>query len=73
VVGHPAWKFAVMQETSRRAVERKLAGGELKPFVRTFARADGSAVTLAIVERHVRDAAFRITGIRTALMEIALG
>ena len=70
VVGRAASSFAVMQETSHRAVEKKLSGGGLKPFVRTFARGDGSAVTLALVERYLKDAKGQIVGIRTALMAI---
>jgi len=70
-VGRPAWAFSVMQEASRRAVERKLAGGGLKPFVRTLSRADGTGITLAFVERYLMDASGKIAGIRTALMPIA--
>ena len=70
VVGHKTWQFAVMQEASRRAVERKLAGGGLKPFVRTLTRADGSGFTAAFVERYVHDAHGEIAGIRTAFMPI---
>ena len=71
VVGKVASSFAVMQETSTRAVEKKLTGAGLKPFMRTFACADGSAVTLALVERYLKDAKGNIIGIRTALMPIA--
>lgn len=70
VVGKHASTYVVMQETSIRAVERKLKGGELKPFVRTFACADGSALTVALVERYLKDTRGKITGIRTALMPI---
>ena len=70
VVGKHASSFAVMQETSIRSVERKLKGGELKPFVRTFVCADGSALTVALVERYLKDTRGKITGIRTALMPI---
>jgi hypothetical protein len=41
-MGQPVWQFAVMKEASMRAVEKKLAGGGLRPFVRTLARADQS-------------------------------
>lgn len=69
VVGHPAWKFAVMQSVSQRAVEQKLSGEkELKPFVRTFHRADGTGVALLVMDRLLRDAKGKPTGIRTAIM-----
>jgi len=71
VLGKVASSFAVMQETSSRAAEKKLQGGGLKPFVRTFACADGSAITLALVERYLRDAQGQIIGIRTSLMPIS--
>jgi PAS domain S-box-containing protein len=71
VLGKVASSFAVMQETSARAAEKKLQGGGLKPFVRTFACADGSAVTLALVERYLRDGQGQIVGIRTSLMPIS--
>lgn len=70
VVGHPAWRFTVLQETSQRAADKKLAGGGLTPFVRTFKRADGAALTMALVERYLRDASGTIVGIRTALTPI---
>jgi PAS domain S-box-containing protein len=71
LVGKPVWQFSVMQEASRRAVDKKLAGGGLKPFVRTLARGDGTGITAAFVERYLKDAKGAIVGIRTALMLIA--
>jgi PAS domain S-box-containing protein len=71
LIGKPAWQFAVMQDASRRAVEKKLAGGGLKPFVRTLTRGDGAGVTAAFVERYLKDDKGAIVGIRTALMLIA--
>jgi len=71
LLGKAAWTFAVMQDASRRAVEKKLAGGGLRPFVRTLTRGDGSGVTAAFVERYLKDAKGAIVGIRTALMLIA--
>lgn len=71
MVGRLASEFVVMSEVSQRAMDKKLsAGAELKPFVRALRRADGSAVTMALVDRHLRNAAGAIVGIRTALMEI---
>jgi two-component system, sensor histidine kinase and response regulator len=69
MVGRPAWDFAVMQGVSQRAAEKKLLGEkELKPFVRTFHRKDGSGVALLLLDRLVRDASGKPRGIRTALM-----
>ena len=72
VLGQPAWKFVLLQETSQRAVDKKLAGAGLKPYVRSFVRADGSPVTALVVERYLRDAAGAVRGIRTALTPIRL-
>ncbi len=71
LVGQPVWQFSVMQEASRRAVDKKLAGGGLKPFVRTLTRGDATGATAAFVERYLKDAKGEIVGIRTALMLIA--
>jgi PAS domain-containing protein len=71
LLGRPVWMFAVREDASRRAVERKLAGGGLKPFVRTLTRGDGTGATAAFVERYLKDAKGAIVGIRTALMQIS--
>jgi hypothetical protein len=69
MVGRQSWEFAVMTGVSQRAVEKKLSGEkELKPFVRTFHRKDGSGVALLLVDRLVRDASGTARGIRTAVM-----
>ena len=70
LVGQPVWQFSVMKEASMRAVEKKLAGGGLRPFVRTLARADQVGITVALVERYLRNARDEIVGIRTAFMQI---
>jgi PAS domain S-box-containing protein len=68
MVGRPAWDFAVMQGVSQRAVEKKLSGEkELKAFVRTFHRKDGSGIALLLLDRLVRDASGKAIGIRTAV------
>lgn len=72
VVGQHCTKFVVMHEVSERATVKKLAGEGLKPFVRAFLRADGSSVTMALVERYLRSADGKIVGIRTALTPIAM-
>jgi PAS domain S-box-containing protein len=71
LVGKPVWQFAVMKEASERAVEKKLAGGGLRPFVRTLTRADQVGITAAFVERYLRNARDEIVGIRTSFMPIA--
>jgi PAS domain S-box-containing protein len=69
MVGRQVWDFAVMQGVSQRAVEKKLSGEkELKPFVRTFHRKDGTGVALLVLDRLVRDASGKARGIRTAVM-----
>ena len=68
MVGRPGWEFAVMQGVSQRSVEKKLSGEkELKPFVRTFHRKDGTGVTLLVLDRLIRDGQGKARGIRTAV------
>jgi len=72
MVGKVVWRLIVMEEASRRAIEQKLKGErELKPFVRSFRRADGTAIALLLADRHLRGAGGEITGLRTALVEVA--
>jgi PAS domain S-box-containing protein len=74
MLGRPVVQFIVMDETSRRSIEKKLSGTmELKPFVRTFRRADGSPVTFLLLDRHLRAADGTVSGIRTVLMEVEAG
>jgi PAS domain S-box-containing protein len=70
LMGQPVWQFSVMREASERAVEKKLAGGGLRPFVRTLARVDQVGITVALVERYLRNAREEIVGIRTSFMQI---
>ncbi len=72
VVGQPCSRFVVLNEVSARAASKKLSGEELRPFVRAFLRADGTPLTVALVERHLRDAQGRIVGIRTALTPVRI-
>jgi len=70
MVGKPVLDFIVMREVAKRAVEKKLTdAGEIKPFVRSYVRADGSAIPMLIVDRHRKDATGRILGMRTVMME----
>jgi PAS domain S-box-containing protein len=71
MVGRPVWEFVVMQDASRQSVQKKLAGEkDIKPFVRTFRRADGSGVAMLLVDRRLEDAAGKPAGIRTAMMRV---
>jgi PAS domain S-box-containing protein len=71
MVGRVVWEIIVMQEASRRAIELKLRGErELKPFVRSFRRKDGTAIALLLADRHLRDVRGEIVGLRTAMTEI---
>src|SRR5437899_1274326 len=66
MVGRVVWEIIVMQEASRRAIEQKLKGErELKPFVRSFRRKDGTAIALLLADRHLRDVRGEIVGLRT--------
>jgi two-component system, sensor histidine kinase and response regulator len=70
MLGRPVLDFVVMQEVARRAVDKKLTeAGEIKPFVRSYVRADGSAIPMLIVDRQRLDASGRIIGMRTVMME----
>jgi PAS domain S-box-containing protein len=71
MVGRPVWQFVVMQDASRQSVQKKLAGEkDIKPFVRTFRRADGSGVVMLLVDRRLQDAEGQPAGIRTAMMSL---
>lgn len=68
MLGKRATEFIVMQETAQRAIEQKVTGAkELKPFMRTFKRADGSAVPMILLDRHIKDKNGRVLGLRTAM------
>ena len=69
MVGRPGWEFVVMQGVSQRSIEKKLSGEkELKPFVRTYHKADGTGVTLLVLDSLIRDAHGKARGIRSAVM-----
>ena len=71
IVGKPVWEFVVMQEASKQSVQKKLGGEkDIKPFVRTFRRADGSGVAMLLVDRRLLDAKGNPAGIRTAMMRV---
>jgi PAS domain S-box-containing protein len=73
MLGHKATEFIVMSETATRAIEDKFSGArELKPFVRTFKKADGTPVTLGLMDRHIKDTSGTVVGIRTSMVELKL-
>ena len=73
IVGRIVWEIIVMQDNARRAIEQKLRGErELKPFVRSFKKADGTAIPLLLADRHIRDPRGEIVGLRTAMTEVKL-
>ena len=68
MVGKPVSSFIILKEVSEMAMSRKLAGGgKLEPYARAFVTADGSGVTLLQLDRHLVDAAGKVTGIRTVV------
>jgi PAS domain S-box-containing protein len=72
MLGRPVVDFIVMDQASKRAIAKKLTGTfELRPFVRTFRRADGTPITLMLLDRHLRDRSGTITGIRSVMKELA--
>ena len=72
LLGHHIWEFVVMEEVSRQSVQKKLAGAkDIKPFVRTFRRGDGSGVAMLLVDRRLTNAQGEPTGIRTAMTPFA--
>ncbi len=74
MLGRPIWEFIVLHDASQRAIEKKLTGEKaLLPFLRSFVRSDGRAVLLLVLDRHLRDAAGAITGIRTVMVESPSG
>ena len=74
MLGRPVYEFVVMQDASRQSVQRKLAGEkDIKPFVRTFRKADGSGIAMLLVDRRLHDASGNPVGIRTAMMSIEEG
>ena len=71
MVGHPVWEFIVMQEAAQRSIDQKFKGKkELKPFARTFKRADGQGLSMLLMDRHLLDKSGQLVGIRTVLAEV---
>jgi PAS domain-containing protein len=58
------------EEASQRAIEQKMKGSrDLKPFVRTFRRADGGALPLMLLDRMLKDSSGEVIGLRTVMTE----
>lgn len=73
VLGRPVTELIVMQEASERAIGQKLKGErDLKPFLRTFRRADGSAAPMLLLDRLLKDGRGQVVGIRTAMAEVRI-
>jgi len=71
LLGRPVFDFIVMSEVSQRAIEKKLTGAvEIRPFVRAFRKRDGSAVTMLLLDRHLKNAKGEITGICSVMTPI---
>ena len=67
LIGKPVSQYVILKETAERAMSRKLSShAVLLPYTRTFRKADGGEVSLLLIDRHIKDAAGAVTGIRTA-------
>jgi PAS domain S-box-containing protein len=71
MLGHHIWEFVVMQDASKASVQKKLAGEkDIKPFVRTFRKADGSGVAMLLVDRRLYGKDGEAAGIRTVMTPV---
>jgi PAS domain S-box-containing protein len=73
LVGHCPWEFVApeQQEASREAVRAKLAGERpLVPVERELVRPDGRRIRIEVHDRLIRDRNGRVTGIRSALLDV---
>jgi PAS domain S-box-containing protein len=74
MMGRSATDFVILKETSERAISRKMApGAALLPFNRTWRRKDGGEIRMLMLDRHIKDAAGQVIGIRTAMIEDPIG
>jgi PAS domain S-box-containing protein len=68
MIGRPVSEFIVMQEASRRGIAQRLEGTrDTKPFLRAYRRADGSAITMLVMVRVIRDRHGATSGLRTLM------
>jgi two-component system, cell cycle sensor histidine kinase and response regulator CckA len=73
ILGRPVWEFTAPEEReiSREAVRQKLNGERpLAPHSRGYSRTCGRPLVVEIHENAIRDGDGKITGIRTALIDI---
>jgi len=72
MIGQPAWKFIVEEETARQQILAKLAGAlaPFRGFERTYRRKDGTTFPVLIQDRLNKDEQGNITGIRCAIQDI---
>ncbi|OHE24222.1 MAG: hypothetical protein A2Z43_02940 [Syntrophobacterales bacterium RBG_19FT_COMBO_59_10] len=72
MIGQPAWKFIVEQETARQQILAKLAGAvpPFREFERMYRRKDGAIFPVLIQDRLNKDEEGNITGIRCAIQDI---
>ncbi len=73
VLGRHIWDFVSPEarEASREAVRRKMTGAQaIVPFERAYLCRDGSRRILEIHESLIRDRDGRVTGIRSAMLDI---
>jgi len=73
MIGRHVWEFVspAERDTSREAVRRKLSGEmAIAPFEREYMAADGSIRNAEVHESLIRDQDGRVTGIRSALLDI---
>jgi PAS domain S-box-containing protein len=70
LVGKLVSEYVVLKETAERAMTRKLSpGAVLLPYTRTFRKADGSEISLLLIDRHLKGSDGHVTGIRTVFAE----
>jgi PAS domain S-box-containing protein len=68
MLGRRATEFIVMQESAQRAIEQKVSGAkELKAFLRTFKRADGTPLPMILLDRLIKDEHGKVLGLRTVM------
>ena len=73
MVGHPVWNFVAPDEQaeSREAVLNKISGQrKLGVFTRNYISQNGSRLVMEVHENLLRDRRGKVTGIRSALIDI---
>ena len=72
MLGRPVWEFIVEDETSRQAIEAKIAGSMVsdQAYERTFRRRDGATLDVLLKDRMLQNEGGKVVGIRSALQDI---